>query len=427
MGAFLAILLLLVSAGAIAYVGDLIGRRLGKRRLTIFGLRPRHTAVLLTVISGALIALLTFLAAVISVPGFRQVVTQGERLAIQNLQLEARNAMQQQRAQRLVRENEQLAGSNSNLASENKKLQGENLRVGGLNRRLTVAAQELRKETSRLQAQSGAIQAENRRLAAQQKKLTDSNQGLLGRVKTLQTAAEELNARARGLRTEVSQLQEGRYLFARGEELSRVAFTLPPPEAQVQRRLEFMLGEAYDRLRTRAAGLRDAGLDRRLQLPRPGTAEAPRWASRQARVVMKKMAGQPLLLRLVAAENSVIDAPAPVKVELQADVNRLVYSEGAAIASRRIDGRGGNGLIFLELATLLQQAGAEARRAGIVPTQEGVGELQYELLLQTMDQVRRAQGPTTVTAAVKNDTRASGPLNLRLDVEPLPSAAAGVR
>src|SRR5579872_6071882 len=43
----------------IAYLGDHIGRRLGKRRLTLFGLRPRHTAVLITVLTGMLIACAT--------------------------------------------------------------------------------------------------------------------------------------------------------------------------------------------------------------------------------------------------------------------------------------------------------------------------------------------------------------------------------
>ena len=42
--------------GFIAYFGDLLGRRMGKRRLTLFGLRPRYTAILVTSLTGMLIA-----------------------------------------------------------------------------------------------------------------------------------------------------------------------------------------------------------------------------------------------------------------------------------------------------------------------------------------------------------------------------------
>ena len=54
------VIVLLIVSGVVAYVGNYIGRYFGKRRLTIFGLRPRQTATIFTVLSGILIALLTF-------------------------------------------------------------------------------------------------------------------------------------------------------------------------------------------------------------------------------------------------------------------------------------------------------------------------------------------------------------------------------
>ncbi len=55
------ILLVLVVAGIVAYVGDLLGRSIGRKRLTILKLRPRHTAAAFTVITGALIAFCTII------------------------------------------------------------------------------------------------------------------------------------------------------------------------------------------------------------------------------------------------------------------------------------------------------------------------------------------------------------------------------
>ena len=61
LGAFLIPILILVS-GAIALAGNAVGRGIGRRRLSLFGLRPRHTAQVITVITGVLITVTTLLA-----------------------------------------------------------------------------------------------------------------------------------------------------------------------------------------------------------------------------------------------------------------------------------------------------------------------------------------------------------------------------
>lgn len=50
------VLFLVVLGGLIAYLGDIVGMRVGRGRLSLFGLRPRHSSVVMTVASGALIA-----------------------------------------------------------------------------------------------------------------------------------------------------------------------------------------------------------------------------------------------------------------------------------------------------------------------------------------------------------------------------------
>lgn len=52
-------LIMILVSGAIAFIGDWVGRYFGRKRLTVFSLRPRYTAILITVISGILIAFIT--------------------------------------------------------------------------------------------------------------------------------------------------------------------------------------------------------------------------------------------------------------------------------------------------------------------------------------------------------------------------------
>src|SRR5690606_7190443 len=47
---------LVVLGGLIAYFGDIVGMRVGKGRFSLFGLRPKHSSVIVTVATGAVIA-----------------------------------------------------------------------------------------------------------------------------------------------------------------------------------------------------------------------------------------------------------------------------------------------------------------------------------------------------------------------------------
>lgn len=60
LGVFL-IPVLIVLSGAIALVGNAVGRNIGRRRLTLFGLRPRYTAQVITVLTGMLITITTLI------------------------------------------------------------------------------------------------------------------------------------------------------------------------------------------------------------------------------------------------------------------------------------------------------------------------------------------------------------------------------
>jgi hypothetical protein len=51
--------LLIVISGVVAYIGNLVGRATGRRRLSLFGLRPRYTAHLITVLTGMLITVIS--------------------------------------------------------------------------------------------------------------------------------------------------------------------------------------------------------------------------------------------------------------------------------------------------------------------------------------------------------------------------------
>ena len=60
MTGWLLILSLLVLGGILSTLGDRLGTRVGKARLSIFNLRPKSTAVLITVFTGCIISAISF-------------------------------------------------------------------------------------------------------------------------------------------------------------------------------------------------------------------------------------------------------------------------------------------------------------------------------------------------------------------------------
>jgi hypothetical protein len=58
------LLFVMLLAGAVAYVGDRVGHQVGRRRLSLFGIRPRYTSTIVAIATGMLIALVVTLGAI---------------------------------------------------------------------------------------------------------------------------------------------------------------------------------------------------------------------------------------------------------------------------------------------------------------------------------------------------------------------------
>ncbi len=86
--------LLIVVSGGIAYVGNLVGRAIGRRRLTLFGLRPRYTAQIITIATGMIITVITVATVLVVSRDARQALFQFRTLQEQigGLRTEIQNA-----------------------------------------------------------------------------------------------------------------------------------------------------------------------------------------------------------------------------------------------------------------------------------------------------------------------------------------------
>lgn len=73
-------LLVAVVAGCIAYMGNDLGKKIGKKKRSLFGLRPKHTSNLITALVGSLIAIVTLTLVLIFSQEARYLLTGTDRL-----------------------------------------------------------------------------------------------------------------------------------------------------------------------------------------------------------------------------------------------------------------------------------------------------------------------------------------------------------
>lgn len=61
------ILMIALISATVSYVGDVLGKKIGKKRISLLRLRPRYTSTVITILTGVGVALLTLVVAVIFV------------------------------------------------------------------------------------------------------------------------------------------------------------------------------------------------------------------------------------------------------------------------------------------------------------------------------------------------------------------------
>lgn len=120
------LLFLVVLSGFIAYTGDVIGRRFGKARHTLFGLRPRHTAALMTGLFGAFATLVAVLALIAVSEPVRTWILEGNK---------ARRELAQARRE--------LAGSRTELEATRGKLVDEAKKLDAAGRKVAEAGKQI--------------------------------------------------------------------------------------------------------------------------------------------------------------------------------------------------------------------------------------------------------------------------------------------
>jgi hypothetical protein len=395
----LCVIALICVSGFIAYSGDLIGRRMGKKRLTLFHLRPRHTAIMVTTVTGMLISTLALVTLVSVNSQFRKVLLRGEQILLQNKQLTTANMDLANRSKALTvqvaRQKRELKSALQDAVLAKKQRDTARLRVDSLRKEIATRQKELtdlrkqqdiakgelaqRKDELALMLRDLKVADQSLRLA--QSKLADAQQKLgateakLGatEAKLKDTTAKLVDVEYQGnLGTDMAiRLRVRDMAFKRGDELTRGIIKPDQKLFALRGDIISLLNLASGKAVGGHARAGENGRAVNLVYMPPSAKDVYDLKQKEPEcvdLVAQDIASSKsdVLVQVVCAMNALPDAQVPVEMRLY--VNQQVYISGDKIAAAKIDGRQSEGHILLALSDFIQTDVPKATsKAGVVP------------------------------------------------------------
>ncbi|MCF8133597.1 MAG: DUF3084 domain-containing protein [Synechococcus sp. Tobar2m-G35] len=227
MTGWLLILAVLVLGGVLSTLGDRLGSRIGKARLTLFGLRPRRTAVLITVLTGSLISALT-LGLMVSV---------SERLRTGLFQLDQLEGRLRSSRQALQASIAQLSRSQVDLNRSRNALgrSAEALRQADRDRSSAEAGrlaardqlQQVQSRARQLRAELTPLQRRRQQLEQERDRLGRDVQRRDEELRQLQERTRRGQAELRDLEGKVLALRSGDVVLSSGQPLTMAKVSIP--------------------------------------------------------------------------------------------------------------------------------------------------------------------------------------------------------
>ena len=405
----LLIVVLIITGGVIAFIGDRLGTKIGKKRLSIFGLRPRHTSIVITIFTGVCITTLTFGVMAAASENVRTALFGMERLnrSMQEkqasldravLELETAQRQQEEANEALDRSKEEI----DKLQDQQKELEEESHRLQEGNRLLEQAKEDLTRRNDELALHNEELAGKNDVLERENADLQSSNE-------TLSDSNKSLERRADALRQGLITIREGDIVFRAGEVIASGVIRAGQTKEQAARDFA-ALAQLANRNVSERLGINVTDKDIWIYQP-----------EYEAAIAQIVESDKDSIVRITAAGNLVRGEP--VRTSLQVYPNSIVYQKDEFILARAYTLRENNGDAAEGVVTdFLRQVNAEAVRKGILadPIRGSVGVMDGEQLYGIVQALVPIHGNVALSAYATSATDAMGPLRIDVKVEQIP-------
>lgn len=390
------IVVLVLTGGVIAFIGDRLGSKVGKKKLSLFGLRPRHTSILVTIITGILITTVTF--------GILAIASKDVRTALFGMnklkaELNEKQSMLEEASGALVNVKNDLNTTKEEYAKSKKDLEEtqEDLEIA------QQAAELLRQEQVALQNRNQELWSDNQTLIEHNQSLAENNQFLLANNESLKADNLELEKTNNDLQEGIENIRERPIIYRVGELLASGVIKKTDDPVKIQNDLNQIIALANSKIidRLGTEGSKDGVWIYPIEY--------------QKAMDRLKQAKGDTVIRLIVAANLVKGDP--VLTELEMHPNRVVYQENEFVYQKiynvPIDGSNSEMLI----SDFLRNVNMTAINNGILPNPltGTVGVINGNQIYAIEKALAENRGKDVlISAFAVADTEVLGPLRLHI-------------
>jgi hypothetical protein len=448
---------LFVMGGVTAYVGDRLGSYIGKKRHSTFGLRPRHTALLWTVVSGGVIAVGTLLLFLTLNREFETALVRGPQLLATNSLLGSQNKaltkrrdaaekqaladgalakMAQAKADQALKTlaivSRDLSGARQALTQSQVTLSQRQAALASAQRGLGSTRADLKEAEGRVrEARAGVAQARQQYQVASGE-VVQANKSVLALVIKQDTLHADNGRLIKQNQVQKNLLlaSQGRSLiFRRDQELGRTIVAAQQDPAALRRELSvFLDGVELNARQQGAGGLDDAPP---IVIPAFGESVDNEPLAREAALdaltdnITAQGSFMPSIVVVAEARYNTFKGES-VKLDLRPYANVMVFPKGAVIAHEAMDGGQPEDAVLRQLQLFLtDQVRTAALQRGIIPQQDPLSgqplvgrPIDSASSLDLVKQIQKAGPDASVTATAAEDTYSADLLHLDLKVSP---------
>lgn len=386
------ITVLVITGGIIAFIGDRLGTKIGKKRLSIFGLRPRHTSIIITIFTGIVITTLTF--------GVMAAASDNVRTAL--FGMEKLNRTMQETKNNLENTQADLAMAKSEQEKTDAALQQSKADVDRLNKQQKT----LEEEAAKLQSGITELESAKAQLTAKNEELSGSNEKLLAANDKLTDDNKSLEQRTQQLRDGLITIREGDIAFRAGEIIASGVIRGNRSVEDVAADMQTLAALANRNVSARFGSDRS---DKEIWIYQPEYDTAVENIAKSSR---------DMVVRIVAAGNLVRGEE--VRTNLELYPNSVIFRDKEFIIARPYDMMAGSDAEAEQtIMTFLKDVNFAATSRGILPDplRGTVGVMEGAQFYEIVAQLRGQRGPVILSAYANGNTDASGPLRLKINVE----------